>query len=132
MTTITWKAEKRKVGESGSMKMCAAHYQRMMIHGDTFPNKPIIKKDGLPYLDPDGYVVHKRKFQHRILMEKKIGRPLLKSETVHHKNGNRADNRIKNLEIWSTFQPRGQRIEDKVRYALEIIKMYGKNPKKYE
>ena len=57
-------------------------------------------------------------------MEEIIGRPLEKHENVHHKNGNRADNRPENLELWSTYQPKGQRIEDKVQYAIEILRLY--------
>jgi len=73
-----------------------------------------------PNAKSNGYVR-----EHTLIMSNYLGRPLEKGENIHHKNGVKDDNRLQNLELWSTSQPSGQRVVDKVAWAKEILEKYG-------
>lgn len=91
--------------------------------GDTYVNtqsyvQVFVGKDD-PMSNSRGYCQ-----EHRYVMAQHIGRPLLKNENVHHKNGKRDDNRLENLELWVKTQPQGQRAVDILEWARQIIDTY--------
>ena len=57
-------------------------------------------------------------------MARLLGRPLHDHENVHHRNGHRSDNRPDNLELWTTLQPVGHRVCDRVEDAVRTLSLY--------
>jgi len=74
---------------------------------------------GHPNADRQGRVL-----EHTKVMADVLGRPLWPDENVHHLNGVRDDNRPENLELWCRRQPKGQRVPDKVAWAVEVLRRY--------
>ena len=85
-----------------------------------------IKRHGYVWISVPSLVTGKKHaiLEHRYVMEKKLGRKLFPEETVHHKNGNRAHNAEDNLELFSSRHGPGQRVVDKVSFAVEILRLY--------
>lgn len=102
---------------------CGKHYSRWYVHGDPTrePKRGCINADGYRVFVVNG----ERYLEHRKIMEDMLGRTLFAHENVHHINGDRLDNRIENLELWSTSQPSGQRVEDKIAWAKDLLGQYG-------
>jgi len=79
-----------------------------------------LRSEGHPKATRSGQYI----LEHVLVMEQSLRRYLVKGENIHHKNGIRNDNRIENLELWSTSQPCGQRVIDKIKWAEEILETY--------
>ncbi|MBC7373640.1 MAG: HNH endonuclease [Frankiales bacterium] len=120
-----------------SAGLCRAHARRQRLYGDPHHGGALRTVTGqgslnngywwigvpahLRYLVPPG---RRADFEHRLVMAQKLGRPLLPDEVVHHRNGNRLDNSPDNLELWTTAQPKGQRVEDKLEWAYAMLARY--------
>jgi hypothetical protein len=136
-------------GQAIARHLCGKHYARWKTHGD-----PTVNRRGKaafratldwrnvddvrrmcwgqqgsgyrgaiwpehPSASPKGYIS-----EHSAVMCAVLGRPLLKGESVHHRNGVRHDNRPENLELWASAHRPGQRVTDLIADAHELLERY--------
>jgi HNH endonuclease len=131
------KCGKQKIAKShnllyGHTKSCGCLQKESVCRGSSHGQfKTGRSKDKKGYILLSGYQGHPRSYssgqvlEHVIIMEKKLGRALLMSERVHHKNGIRHDNRPSNLELWCCNHPAGQRVSDMLSFCRNFLKLYG-------
>jgi hypothetical protein len=116
--------------------LCRTHYERWRTKGDPGDDTILRGRKGGYRIDKRGYAYtyypeHPNATAsgnvaiHTVVMSEYLGRYLLPGEEVHHKNGIKDDNRPENLELWTRSQPPGQRVSDKIAWAIEFLEQYG-------
>lgn len=61
----------------------------------------------------------KQVFEHRLVMEKHIGRKLLPNEVIHHKDGNGLNNALENLELMEQPEHQNEHLMDGTSWDVE-------------
>lgn len=108
---------------------CATHYARWRTKGEAGGAGLMRAEQGTGSITQTGYRKIKLpagfEFEHRVVMSKKLGRPLREGENVHRIDGDKLNNDPSNLELWVVAQPSGQRVADRIAAAVEFLSQHG-------
>lgn len=106
--------------------LCATHYRRLQVHGDPGEAELRTAQKGEGTITATGYrkivVNGESVFEHRHVMAQKLGRKLPPNANIHHIDGDKLNNDPSNLELWTTQQPAGQRVADRMKAAIKLIR----------
>lgn len=86
----------RPRSEKAGRGMCNAHYHRFRA-GKSLEG--VIQQRGAGWISSHGYRYIGSKGEHRLIMERILGRELHYNEVVHHRDGNPLNNDPSNLEL---------------------------------
>lgn len=145
--THRWVSEQLECSNQHVSALCKRHGVRPQRRGPRsgqghpdWAGGRIVDKSGYTRIyaphHPDSNPTHKYRLEHRLVMEMMLGRYLARHEVVHHRNGDKQDNRPENLELFQSNaehlatelkgrQPRWT-AEGRERIAAGVRKAHGK------
>ncbi len=124
-----------RVADNAAIRKTAKRREGRSINTDGYV---IVFGHGHPNSYPSGNIS-----EHRLNMALHLGRALTPNENVHHRSHDKADNSVgpcamrrecdcvgarHNLELWSTSQPKGQRVADKIAWCRAFLAQYDSQP----